>query len=400
MPPCVHGFDYDWNNMPQAKRARKPKRAAKKTKSSKAKKLPQPRRLVRTSERSTFKRCRFQWHFDYVQRLKPEQEKAALRFGTLIHAALEDRYPKGIKRGPHPARAFEKHYKRDLAEAEASWKTFDPEDQEWIDALELGVDMLEGYVEKYGRDEEWKVIASEMNFNIPVFLPEGFEHELLGYALHPDEYGDILARRAPLFHYVGTMDGVWENRMDGRIRIVDYKTTSKDAKKEAEGKTVLDMQGTAYWTWGCDYLIDQGILKPRQLGSLDGMLYVFLYKKKRDERPTDDMGRTLNKDGTVSARQPSPRRCRHIVYRGEADREHARSQVCKEVIEMELVEKGILSAYKNENTGSNGHCTWCPYRDVCELHEAGADWRTMRDATLVTWNPYDAHEIKYSEQEH
>lgn len=377
------------------KTASKPNRVAKKPKS----KSSQPERLVRTSERSTFKRCRFQWHFDYVQRLKPEQEKAALRFGTLIHAALEDRYPKGIKRGKHPARAFEKHYKADLKYAEANWKTFDPEDEEWVDALELGIDMLEGYVEKYGRDEEWEVIASEMNFRVPVFLPEGFEHELLEVAVGSDRLKKVLEGKEPLFHYVGTMDGVWRNRMDKCIRIVDYKTTSKDAKKEAEGKTVLDMQGTAYWTWGCDYLINEGILKPRNLESLDGMLYVFLKKTKRDDRPTDDLGRSLNKDGSVSKVQPAPRFCRHIVYRGEADREGARSQVCKEVIEMELVKRGILSAYKHEETGSNGHCNWCSYRDVCELHAAGADWRMMRDATLVEWNPYDAHEIKWAEQE-
>lgn len=387
--------------MPVAKKARKPKRAAKKPKSKPAKRTPQPDRLVRTSERLTFNRCRFAWDFDYRQRLKPEQEKAALRFGTLIHAALEDRYPKGIKRGPHPARAFEKHYKADLKHAEETWRNFDAEDEVWVDALELGIDMLEGYVEAYGRDEEWRVIASEMTFKVPVYITDEdvarnsvMIHALLeGGHISPGQ----VAGTEPLFYYVGTMDGVWQNRMDDRIQIIDYKTTSKDAKKEAENKTVLDEQGTAYWTWGCDYLIEKKILKPRQLESLDGMLYVFLKKSKRDTRPVNSIGQSLNKDGTISKQQPAPRLCRHIIYRGEDDREKARSRAVDGVIQMMMAENGLAPAYKEPDTSSNGHCSWCSYRDVCELHEAGADWETMRDATLVEWDPYDAHEVKWAE---
>lgn len=364
--------------------------------------------LLRTSERLTFKRCRYAWDLDYNQRLKPLREQPALRFGTLIHAALEERYPKGIKRGPHPARAFEKIYAADLAEQESDdrWKNFDAENEEWVDALELGIDMLEGYVEMYGRDEEWEVIESEMTFKTPVYIPDDMlvpdgpntkiileGRELKMSAIFPNwKLGE------PLFYYVGTMDGVWKNRQDARTRIVDYKTTSGDAVKEAEGKSSLDEQGTAYWTWGCDYLIAGKVLKPRIAESLDGMLYVFLKKSKRDERPTNQYGESLNKDGSVSKTQPAKRHYRKIIYRGEAERMMARRRAVQEVVEMQMIRIGMLASYKNPETGSKGHCSWCSYRDVCEMHESGADWEMMRDSTMEVWNPYDAHEIKDGDQ--
>lgn len=370
------------------------KKAVKKSKPAEASKL-----LVRTSERGNWKRCRWLWDRNYNQHLKPIQESPALRFGTLVHAALEDRYPTGKRRGPHPARRFEELYAANLKEAEEQWGTF--ADDEWTNALDLGVYMLDGYVDKYGKDEEWEVIASEMTFQVPVYLPpDAIKIYPLAKALW--NLGVLTVQQAeaatePLFYYVGTMDGVWKNRQDGGIRVIDYKTTKNDAVKEGQGKLKLDEQGTAYWTWGCDWLINEQILKPRQMQALDGMLYTFLRKAKRDDREQDDEGYYLNKDGTRSAKQPSSRFHRELIYRSESERDKARERVTNEVLEMLAVRAGILEAYKNPDTGANGHCGWCPQRDVCELHEAGADWETLSDVTMVEWDPYDAHEIKWAE---
>lgn len=357
-------------------------KSRKKTAAKKKKQPPQPPApLVRTSERTTFKRCRWLWQRTYEDRLSPRIEAPALRFGTLIHKALEARYPKGIKRGPKPALTFEKVYKAELAKAEATWG-FRDSDGEWADALELGIDMLEMFVERYGRDEDWQVIESEMTFKVPVFPPE---HLVLG----EDRPADV-----PLFYYVGTMDGVWRNRMDGGVRIIDWKTTRNDPVKEGSAKGVLDEQATAYWTWGVDYLINQKILKPRDQEALDGMLYTFLRKGKRDTRKQNADGHYLNQDGSVSKKQPSPYFHRELVYRGEADREHARQRVVEEFLDMERVRTGELAAYKTPYTGPTGHCGFCPVRDVCELHEVDADWQGLLKATMTEWDPYDAHVIK------
>jgi hypothetical protein len=327
--------------------------------------------LVRTSERTSFKTCRWQWARGWIDQIKPRDEAPALRFGTLVHKALELRYPPGLKRGPKPAETFEQLYAASLKDAESKWGM--QVEGEWEEAAALGVDLMEMFVEEYGRDEEWKVIQSEMTFKVPVLSKV-------------DE--------KPLFYYVGTMDGVWQNRMDGGVRIQDWKTTSGDPIREGANKGVLDEQATAYWTWGVDYLIDKKILKPKEEQALDGMLYTFLRKARRDTRPKDADGHYLNQDGSVSKRQPPPYFHRELVYRSDAERGNARRRAVQEFIEMQAGRRGDLALYKTPATGATGHCRWCPFFDICELDEMGADWQSMRDQTMEKWEPYDAHEIE------
>ena len=372
------------------KKTAKRKAAAKRKRKAAAKREAVPQ--LRTSERTTFKRCRWQWGMTYGKRQRNRVEKPALRFGSLIHAALELRYPPGIKRGPKPAETFERLYEEELKTAESEWG-FRDSDGEWSKAAEVGVDMLEMYVELYGRDEEWEVIASEMTFQVPVYPPEWMYDE------SPVFTAMAVPRDKPLFYYVGTMDGVWRNRMDGGVRINDYKTTSGNPVEEGRKKHSLDEQATAYWTWGVDYLINEKVLKPRQIRELDGMLYTFLRKAKRDPRPQNSEGHYLNKDGSVSKVQPQPYFHREIVYRSEAAREAARKRVVEEFTEMQKVRSGELAIYKSPGLGfPDQQCVACPVRDMCELHEEDADWKGIERATMVDWDPYSDHEVKQSEQ--
>lgn len=375
-----------------------PAKRRRKAPSKKSKKSPaQPQLLLRTSERSTFKRCTWQWVRTYGDHLKPIQEHPALKFGTLIHAALEVRYPPGIKRGPKPAETFEKLFAAERKDAETEWKM--KVDDDWDDALAVGIDMLELYIEKYGRDEDWKVIQSEMTFKVPVYIDQSMRIEN-GGTISDDllRLAGVTKRQAegkdPLFWYVGTMDGVWENRMDGGVRIQDYKTTGKDPEKEARGKSSLDEQGTAYWTWGVDHLINKKLLKERQLRELDGMLYTFLRKAKRDGREQNAQGLYLNQDGSISKKQPPPMFHRELVYRSEVERTKARERAVIEVLLMMAHRRGVLPIYKTPETGQMGHCGFCPVRDLCELHESGDDWGLLLRSTMREWDPYDAHEIE------
>jgi hypothetical protein len=352
---------------------------------------------VRTSERASWNACRQQWEWGWVKHLKPRETKPALRFGSLIHEALEMRYPPGIKRGPLPAESFEKLYIEDLAEAEQTWG-FRADDQ-WEDALDVGVDMMERYIDEYGKDEDWKVIASEMTFQVPVFAVEA-EPGLWVPAQHDTEGAKHL------FDYVGTMDGVWENRMDGGIRVNDYKTCSGDPVKEAASKFTLDEQTTAYWTWGVEWLEATRILSRQQMQKLDGMLFTFMRKAKSDPRPQDAFGRYLNKPtkaqeeagepGDVSKSQPPPYFHREVMYRSDADRSKARQRAIRQFIEMDAAKRHPERlVYKQPGTGFPRQvCVGCEFRDMCELHEIDADWESQRDATMTTWDPYDAHEVE------
>lgn len=326
--------------------------------------------LLRTSERTTFKRCMWQWDRNYNDRIKPRQSSPPLRFGTLIHKALEKRYPVGVRRGPHPARTFEKLYAADIEEVERVWG-FRDSDEEWGSALEIGVNMMEKFVDHYGKDEEWRVLGSELTFKVPV--RDG--------------------GRRPLFYYVGTLDLVVQHRVSGRVRIWDWKTTKSDPTKEAQGLT-LNEQASAYWTWGVEYLRRRRLLKPKQLQALDGMVFSFMRKAKPDDREQNAKGQYLNKrDGSVSKKQPPPMFLRTTVYRGEEERRQAAARAVQEFYDMEAVRNGERVAYKTPGSPPNSHCGWCGYRDICELHETGADWQALRDATMEEWDPYAAHEI-------
>lgn len=360
---------------------------------------------VRTSERTTWKRCRQQWDWGYVKLLKPRTDAPALRFGGLIHLALEKRYPPGIKRGPHPARSFEKFFDADLLEAEERWG-FRDSDGDWANAKELGVAMLEAYVKEYGKDDRYKVIASERTFKVPVLNSKG----------------------KVAFYYVGTIDGVWEDRQDKAKLLNDYKTTKNNP--EDLDYLALDDQADAYWTWGVDALYAEGVLKPKD--KLKGMIYTYLRKGMPDTRPMNAAGQRLNKPkkdalvkaadnlglvtkgltveqliflleeqkvdtsqmGEVSERQPAVLFHREKIFRSEVEREFARPMAFAEAKEMNQARRGQLAIYMNPGGAPPmNNCRFCAYKELCEIMKIGGDVDAMIKATMKPWDPYDAHEI-------
>jgi hypothetical protein len=337
--------------------------------------------MLRTSERGTFKRCRWKWYQEFHQHIKPTTDIPPLRFGTLIHSAMAPYYRVGIRRGPHPRATFEKLFEENLEDTAKKNKMRRHEIEEspkWMEHRELGVAMLDRYVERYGKDDEWKVLATEFPFQVIV----------------TKEFG------VPWFWYVGTIDGLWQNRQTGRIVIPDHKTTAAINL----GYLSMDPQATAYWTWGFDSLINHRLIPPGT--KLDGMLFNFLRKAKADERPfrvEDGHRYYLNKptakelkehgvdyQGSISKSQPAPYHARVPIYRDFKERERARQMVLEEYKEIEMTHKGELAAYKNPGQFT---CPGCWLLDICELHEIGADYEPMIEATTTKWDPYDAHEI-------
>lgn len=317
--------------------------------------------LLRTSERSAYKRCRQHWQWAYNDCLKPKVERPALRFGTLIHGALEKRYPKGTKRGPHPKHEFARLYAEQLKELHGFG--FKDEDGDWNNAATLGEAMLNGYVNKYGADEEFEVIATEQTFGVPVFN----------------------AQNKLMFSYVGTLDGIWRSRVNKRIVINDYKT----ATSISTAHLPLDEQASSYWSYGTEWMLNNGILRAGQ--EPQRIMFNFLRKAMPDERPQNDKGHYLNKDGSISQKQPPPYFHRELVHRSPPDLANLRIRVYQEALEHRLVRAGKLPIYKNPGPFS---CMGCGFKDMCELHEAGADWESFRDMTMGKWDPYDAHEIQ------
>lgn len=101
--------------------------------------------------------CRLRWYWSYPVGYQPVDKSPALLFGDGIHRALEAYYEKG----------------RDPVEVFQLWA--EKEDAE-ID-VELGVAMLEGYLEEYGEEEEFTVLEVdgkkqvEQTVRIPITDP-------------------------------------------------------------------------------------------------------------------------------------------------------------------------------------------------------------------------------------
>lgn len=367
---------------------------------------------LRTSERITFNQCPQKWAWAYLKRRSARTPSGALRFGTLVHKALEDFYLPGTKRGPKPAETFEREHQKMVREAYDQFG-FRDEDGEWHNAGQLGVTMLENYHDTYGNDDRWAVVATEQVFWTEVL----------------DENGKYL------FTYVGVVDGVWRDRTSANKAsqqqrwIVDHKTTKDDPTRKADA-LVMDDQAGAYWTFGVDDLIAQGLLKPRDVEGLTGMLYNFLRKGVPDDRPRNAQGQALNKPkkddllayckrkklkvpakatvadlteligtekaaqlGEVSQKQPTPLLHREPVYRNRLDGESVRKRAIAQFKAMDRMRRKPSLIYKVPGTLHNPHCNWCEFRDACEIHEAQGDWKSVMKATTNKWNPYDQHEI-------
>lgn len=322
-----------------------------------------PEMMIRTSERTCFKRCRMQWKWGYLERLDSMAPSRHLRLGTLVHEALAKFYKPGVKRGPRPAGVFAKMVDADVEKyGPMIFKDADDPDKR-LDGKTLGLAMLEGYYEEYGKDERYEIIRPEMKFQLDV-------HDANGRYL---------------FTYVGTMDAVIRDLVSGRIGLFEHKT---GARMMIPTPFALDEQAGSYWAFAPDFLRSLGILDEDE--NVDFVLYNFLRKALPDERPRDKDGYALNQNGTISKRQPAPRYRREEVYKSDAARRNLMIRIKKEAADIRKAREGKLRIYKNPAD----HCNWCEFKDMCEVHEEGSDWRSIKQAMFSQWDPYEAHDTE------
>lgn len=363
--------------------------------------------LLRNSERQSYTQCRQKWDWEFNDRIKPIDEMPALKFGDLVHQALAAYYKKGKKRGPHPARTFERLY-AERVDAEYAMG-FKDEEGEWHNAGDLGVSMLENYYNKYHEhDKRFKVLSSEQTFYVPLKV-------------------SIPGHGTVRFRFVGTVDGVWvDMETDSDPFFAEHKTTKAINTDGLD----LDEQAGSYWTYAPKWMWRNGFLP-------DGVYpkyvyYNFLRKAvPNPDKACDDQGRVLNKPtkpalvakaneldldssgtmdkitdrllaagvdvpqlGEISKAQPSPYWHRQKVYRDQVDRERVHDRVIQQFTEMFLIRQGhpLFKIYKVPGPLHSPNCRGCPFKDMCVLHEGGHDWEAYRDASMQRWDPYDAHE--------
>lgn len=351
--------------------------------------------FIRTSERGTWRRCRQKWKWKYLDRLNTRRIKRALEFGSRMHTGLERRYIPGRKRAKVD---IAKEFVKDLASAELDqWD----QDGSRLPADELGAAMLNGYIERYGDDDDIEMVAPEQTFSIDVYWHGKY-----------------------LFTYVGKFDGLARKRSTGRYFIFEHKT----AKSIEEVQVISNYgeQGISY-TWAANIVLRElGLIGPKQ--TVSGVLFNMLRKGVPDERPVDGEGYALNKPskealveecirrgvkstGTVdvlmarikadggtpellgarSKNQPSPLFARQEFVVGPAILESFELRIRYEGYEIVRARQGKEPIYKNPTRD----CSWdCEFNVMCELHEMKAGWEAYRDTEMVQWDPYDDHELE------
>ena len=265
------------------------------------------------------------------------------------------------------------------------------------DAKTLGEAMLTGYVALYQGDPGWEVIEPEYAFSVLVGVP-------------------------PVVNLVGTFDGVIRDHGDGgKIKLMEHKT----AAAISTGHLALDEQAGTYWAVATHELRTQGRIGPRE--SLYGIEYNFLRKGMPDERPVDAQGFATNqpqkKDyvaalvgvgawteknllkqtngvlagiaadnrievlGERSKKQPAPLFLRQTVRRTAASRRIQLQRIQDDVEHMNAVRSGELPVTKTPTK----ECSFCDFREMCELHEEGGDWQYYKRFAYTTQDPYADH---------
>lgn len=318
--------------------------------------------MLRNSERSDFKRCVLRWHWRYEEHLVPIDFKVGpLIFGSLGHIALAEYYVPGRKRGPHPAETWDEITKDLIDFVKVEGKYFDDEiEATWEDARELGHDMLEHYVTHYDGDESWEVLWVEDQF-----------HQLIP---HPK-------RKGPIVNYVGTMDLVIRNLATGKVEYVDHKFM----KAIETHHLYIDDQNGGYLAIGTHELRKRGVIGPKEVVRV--LTYNFLRKAKQDTRPQNEYGEYLNKDGSVSKKQPSKYFHRERIERIGAERNTQIQRIAQEAYWMKAVRKGLLPITKTPMD----RCTWdCKFFDLCQIHEQGdsANLEFAKDNLFKKEDPY------------
>jgi hypothetical protein len=361
---------------------------------------------LRTSERRLFKECPWAWYMAYRMGYSPKAIQAdAAWFGIGVHEALAQWYKKGKRRGIHPAEFFDDWVGDEIGFAK-TWLDDEFEEAVWYDARDLGVAMLEAYVERYGKDPQWHILSTEQPFQITI-----------------TDHGE------PVAIFKSRWDGVARDLATGKIILLEHKTASQIVTAHLEN----DDQGGSYFAVAGHLLRKAGVLKRGE--EIEMIVYNFLRKSKPDERPRDEDGLYHNKPtkehyisallaegirtversspksgpvavdkataadlvaaasfaqievlGDISKSQPPEPFLRHPVMRTQSENATQLRKIADEVAWMNAVRDGTLPLIKSPSKA----CTRCPFRNPCILHDQGSDsWESILRSNFIQRDPYE-----------
>lgn len=294
------------------------------------------------SELAKFQRCRRQWALTYYYKWGIDHQRAkpvgAALLGTRIHAAMEGYYGYDID----PFTAIGVIY--DTARSER------PEcEPELTGEQDYATIMVAGYLEwaaENGIDEEHEVVATEQELRADILLTSG---------------------QMAVVH--GKLDQVVRSRLDGTMRLRDWKTVGSLSKADL---IVLDPQMRIY-----SALLN---LTQDQIRT-DGALYTMMLRSKRTARATGPFYEQI-----------------HINY-NDTEQRAIMTRVLGIMDDMDRVVRQLntgvdhrLVAYPNPMTD---RCAWdCPFVQVCPLFDDGSRVEAALEANFIqNADPYAYRKI-------
>lgn len=319
--------------------------------------------MLRTSERAAFKRCPQRWWWAYREGLRlRSQGHGALWFGTGFHLAFAEWYIPGRERGRDPRETWREYVGETFEVVRTKSKYQGDLEEEFTNSKELGELMLTHYLDTYGDDPHWDVIAPEQIF--AVLIPDPEDASL------------------PIVDYRGTFDGVFRDLNSGKLKIMEHKTAAQISTKHLP----IDDQAGSYIAVASHILREMGELKKGEF--IAGVEYNFLAKRKPDTRPRDELGRYLNKDGSISKRQSADTLLREFVARPAKARKRQIERIGSEAVAMDMYRSGALPLIKNPTKD----CSWdCDFFELCQIDEQGGDVEGFKKSVYKIEDPYMDH---------
>lgn len=219
--------------------------------------------LLTASRLRTFRDCARKHHLSYVEGYKPVQTPDALRFGQLIHSALE-LYWLAIQTGG--------------SELSAIYETIDRNAADPFDAVRAS-EMMAGYVARHFADDmrDYEVLGVEQEFRAPLLNPETWA-------------------ASKTWELAGKIDAIIRQRSDGRVLVLESKTTSEAIESDADN----------YWSkLSIDGQISQYVIGAEALGHKVDMIEYDVLRKValRPYLATPPESRKYKADGTLYANQ-------------------------------------------------------------------------------------------------
>lgn len=206
--------------------------------------------LLTNSRRNSFGSCHRKHYYEYELGLRPISDAESLRFGSLAHAGLEAWFL-NLWNGVDVART----------EAIAAIRANAPKENADLYTQATAEAMICGYSDRW-QSAGFEVLAVEQHFEIPL--------------INPDTNG-----QSRTFRLAGKIDAI-VRLPDGRVVIVEHKTSSEDIGPDSRywTKLAIDGQVSGYYMGakalgydveGCLYdVLRKPTIRPGQVPVLDG----------------------------------------------------------------------------------------------------------------------------------